>query len=82
MNIQVVTEENTTEAVGAVESNELVTEASTLGIGPGRWPTELQTTLGNKLPFALHLQTVVDGETTKVKYKQVAGSLMLTVFND
>jgi len=78
MNIQVVT----MELIGSKVGDELTIEASTLGIGPGRWSTELPTTLGNKLPFALHLQTVVDGETTKVKYKQVNGSLMLTVFND
>lgn len=81
MNIQVVTEQNTRKAAG-----ELTAEASTLGFPPGKWPTELKTTLGNKKPFFFYHLMEVGDEVVGAKYKQVTGltgeSLMLTVFND
>lgn len=54
-----------------------VTEASTLGLKPGYWPTYLQTELGNKSPFRLISVDVECGN-----YRQDNGILDLVVFND
>jgi hypothetical protein len=52
------------------------------GFGPGNWPGELQTTLGNGRPFRVTMNRVLDGDLVFVKYQQDEGCLTLTVYND
>lgn len=63
--------------VSQTEPMRFVTEASTLGIPPGQWPAEIQTDLGNGMPFQLQ-RAEGDGRL----YKQVWGCITLVVLND
>ena len=65
----------THDEVSEVAVGEFATEASTLGLPPGRFPEKLQTTLGNQQEFVLY--TVTRFEAV---YKQ--GRITLHVFND
>ena len=53
------------------------TEASDLGMTPGRIPRVLATTMGNSQPFILQEVT-----PEAFFYKQAFGALQLKVFND
>lgn len=67
----------TLDLVSEVSIGEFATEASTLGLPPGRFPEKLQTTLGNQHEFVLY--TVTRFEAV---YKQDLGCITLHVFND
>jgi hypothetical protein len=53
------------------------TEASTIGIPPGKWPDKLLTDLGNAQPFILQW-----AGPNSAKYLQDCGCIVLTVYND
>jgi len=57
----------------------MVTEASTIGLPPGKpWPRKLDVEkIGNGQPFVL---SAVDDN--KATYKQTAGIVTLVIFND
>lgn len=59
------------------DEKQFCTDASTLGLAPGEWPSQLPTDLGNGNPFliAYHNADVVH-------YLQKMGTLRLAVFND
>lgn len=52
-------------------------DASDLGWRPGFWPTKVETTIGNGLPFLLWSAT----EDVRI-YRQANGIIVLRVFND
>ena len=60
-----------------MESYIFTTEASTLGFPPGQWPVQIDTDMGNALPF--HLSRANADFWT---YKQEFGLITLRVFND
>lgn len=53
--------------------------ASDLGLPAGTWPNEIATKLGNELPFVL---SRIKADSNVFVYKQSAGALVLTIFND
>ena len=63
-----------------IGEHHVCTEASTIGLAPGAWPRELTTDLGNGHPFVMIEPQVTDGGG--YAYRQRAGILLLTVFND
>lgn len=73
-----ITYSNVTEA----KVHEFYTEASTIGLRPGEWPSKLETELGNKMPFHRVRPNFRDGELQSVRYDQVCGCIQLTVYND
>lgn len=52
-------------------------EASELGLAPGEWPEQMETTLGNGQPFVRAFLTGRKGS-----YLQSGGCIRLYVFND
>lgn len=67
----------TNQDVTEFEPGRFVTEASSLGIGPGSWREFIPTNLGNGLDFRL-----VFRNPEKCVYTQEFGSLSLVVLND
>lgn len=61
------------------EPHHFQADASDLGLPVGYFPPQLPTSMGNKLPFVL--EYVKDNGGYFV-YRQTAGCMMLTVFND
>jgi hypothetical protein len=59
-----------------------IAEASDLGLAPGDWPVQLQTTVGNGMPFVFVRECRHDDELAYVEYAQIAGCITLKVFND
>lgn len=68
-----VTRENASEE----EVHRWATEASTIGLRPGEWPSQLTTSLGNGLVFEL----LARGNGYQ-RYAQRFGNITLCVFND
>jgi len=68
-----ITHDNVTE----IEPHKFCTEASSLGLKPGEWPTRFETTLGNGLPLFIFCNGG-DG----IYYRQQFGCIQLVVFND
>lgn len=62
-----------------VEVHKYVTEASTLGLPPGKWPASIPTTIGNGQPFLCVGGPMQDGGR---RYRQGNGCVSLTIFND
>lgn len=60
-----------------VEAHHFITKASNLGWAPGYFPEQVDTELGNGLPF---FRTSLSSECAK--YRQQAGCIYLTVYND
>ena len=58
------------------------TEASDIGLPVGTWPTQLETTLGNGLPFLLCHAETKGGDLLWVDYLQGNGCIALRVYND
>lgn len=60
------------------------TDASTLGLPPGRWPNCIETDdMGNKQPFTLlGLDRSSSDRTLGARYRQSLGCLTLIVAND
>jgi len=56
--------------------------ASDLGIKPGQWPVQLDTTLGSGMPFIARRKEERDGDLLSVTYHQANGCLSLKVYND
>jgi hypothetical protein len=74
-----ITRDNATERL----PQQYVAEASEIGLAPGMWPNQLQTSLGNGRPFLLHkLERDRDGDIYLARYRQELGSITLRVFND
>jgi hypothetical protein len=69
----------TVSIANATESgiHEWSADASELGLPPGQWPRSLRTQLGNGLSF-----TLVRLADDRATYRQTAGCLVLTVWND
>jgi len=66
-----------------MECHRWATEASDIGLRPGQWPTQIETTLGNGLPFiAQHAEHAPDGELIAVRYLQANGCIQIRIFND
>lgn len=61
-----------------IETHKYVAEASELGIPVGKWPAQIETELGNMLPFDL----IKIDESGGAIYQQRLGILKLTVLND
>lgn len=61
-----------------VAPHRFVTEASTLRLAPGDWPTSLTTNMGNGQPFIIRTRRT-DGSAV---YHQRFGCLSLHVLND
>lgn len=76
---QMVTNENADE----VDVHRFASEASDLRLKPGEWPAQLQTNLGNGLPFIQVGQIISPaGEFGGCRYRQANGCISLSVFND
>ena len=73
-----VTYENCSES----EPHFFITEASSLQLQPGNWPSQLATTMGNGMPFLRTKIVEGNGELLAVIYRQANGCLSLEVFND
>ena len=60
------------------EVHRFVADASALGLKPGEWPRQLETTMGNKQPFLMMTRKLPE----YVIYAQANGCIRLTVYND
>jgi hypothetical protein len=62
----------------------LLTEASTLGLRPGQWPTSVKvlSASGEVRHFGIAHTQVVDDEILWVDYTSALGPMTLRVFND
>jgi len=60
-----------------VKVHEFVAEASELRWKPGYFPLEIKTTLGNSLPFQRYALNEF-----YASYRQLAGCIVLRVYND
>ena len=74
----IVSHHNATEQ----EIHHFYADASDLCLPPGEFPEELNTVLGNCLPFQRQSVRSVDGDIGCVDYEQANGCLRLTIFND
>jgi hypothetical protein len=69
----------TNQNVSEFEVHKFSAFASDLGLSPGYWPTELETTLGNKLPLVRASRL---GEEGGFLYVQTAGCVSVKIYND
>lgn len=83
MNMLQITHENRIRLdIHEFEVHQFSAEASTLGFPVGHWPTTIETTLGNKLPFIASTRKIRDGDLLWVTYRQANGCISLRVYND
>ena len=61
-----------------LNSQRYMVDASEIGLKPGEWPVNLDTTMGNRLPFVL---SRVDEDENHI-YEQMLGCIELVVLND
>lgn len=64
------------EDVTRVDLHRYAVDASDLAIAPGRWPTRIQTTLGNGEPLLL-----LTHDETGAEYRQSFGIVVVKVLN-
>jgi hypothetical protein len=76
---EVITSDNAIET----SVHQFAAGASDLRFPVGEWPTQLPTSLGNRLPFLLtKIDKDVEGDVRYAVYYQCNGCIELTVFND
>jgi len=69
--------------VSEFELHKFSTFASDIGLRAGDWPVEIETNMGNKMPFIRATKMVSpDGDLQWVTYYQACGCISLKVFND
>lgn len=64
------------------EVHKFVVEASTAGLRPGEWPTNIETNLGNGQKLVRSHAERHNGELTAVVYKQALGCITVNILND
>jgi hypothetical protein len=63
---------------GVHTPHDFITEASDIGLPPGTWPEQLDVVdIGNNLPLR-----IASRDETGAVYKQIAGCVVVKVFND
>ena len=67
----------TREMVTEYETHKFVTEASQIGLPPGRFPRQIDTELGNRMAFILR-----SANDEAAQYAQANGCISLTILND
>lgn len=65
-----------------VETHKFTCEASQLGLKPGEWPTQIETNLGNSMPFLVLRREERSGDLLWVDYMQANGCTFLRIYND
>lgn len=72
----------TSNDVFEIEPHLFTAEASSLGLKPGEWPGQLDTTLGNGQPLLRKRWREHEGDIQYVEYWQAFGCVRLRIFND
>lgn len=72
----------TLEHISQANGNRYCADASDIGLRVGQWPHELPTTIGNKQPLVRTRRVANHNGVIAYEYDQVAGSIILTIFND
>src|SRR5262245_29671298 len=71
------------EACNEVAVHLFVTDASTIGLAPGNWPSTIDTDMGNGQAFRCqHMNVGRSGQFEYAEYRQALGCIRLRVYND